>query len=246
MEIYIPGSIKQKKISYILSSAIIFGLGGGLFIFSSMMIEVAIGSPSSTSSLIILGVIPCFFAGTFVGITFGVLYILLGLFIKLDIFHLSISKFTFMVGILVLLVSFCVPLFFQIQWNINNRPRVIVDERKLSDKTLSMIRHEVEKFKNLIEEEKRRNVTYKYDSKYDISYDFHSVTIGFLKSNKRMTFNFKGHDYIRDVKYFAFLNDQDNEECLLIYLMLRSTSRNIIYSVYDSRGRCIYKKLEKR
>lgn len=235
----------MKKQSYFLYSTIIFGLGGCLFVIFSMIIEIAIGSPSSTSALAILAIIPVGIIGGIIGIGFGVLYTILGRFIKSNIFHLSTLKFNIIVGVLVLLTSFCASISIQIKWNINNAPRVILDKKKISDKSLLEIEQKVAVFKNSNEEEKERRTFYKCNSKYEISYDSHSLTIKYLDLKKELNYNFKGHDYIRDIKYLTFINALDNEEYLLVYKKLRSTSRNIIYSIYNSKGECVYQKLEK-
>jgi len=229
-----------------LNSAIIFGLGGSFFIIFAMIIENNIGSPSSTSGLLVLAIIPFGIIGSIIGIGFGALYAGLGRFSKLNIFHLSISKFNKIVGSLVLLTSFCVPLFFQIYWNINNRPRVIIDKKKISDKSLREIEQKIEVFKFSDEQERTKNVFYECGDKYEILYNAHLLKIKYLELNKEFSYNFKGYDYIRDIKYLTFINTQDNDEYLLVYKKLRSTSRNIIYSIYNDKGECVYQKLEKR
>jgi hypothetical protein len=225
---------------------IIFAAGGCLLIIFLIGIEFTLGFPSSTSSLALLALPPAAVVGAVIGVIWGLLYVVLGCFIRMPFFHLDKSAFFRLIGISVLLIAFCVPLVFQILWNINDRPRVIINKNKIADATLVNIGKKVEEFKQTRGVQRERNRIYRCDSKYNISYDSHSITIEFLKINKKVTYHLRCHDYIRNIQFYPFINDSDRKEYLVVFSQLRTTSRKIIYSIFSSQGECVYQKLEKR
>lgn len=236
----------MKKHLYILYSAAIFMLGGCLFVAFLLLLEFAIGYPSSTSSLALLAIPPAAFIGAVLGFALGLLYVLLGRFFKTPFLHLDGAAFVRLIGIPVLLLAFCIPLFFQIRWNINNRPRVMINKDKISSAVLTEVEQRIKEFNKAPGPQKKKGVVYEYDSKYNISYNAHSLSIEFLRTNKKFTYDFSGHDYIRNIGYFSFINDVDQKEYLVVYAKLRTTSRIIIYSIFDPQGECVYRKLDRR
>jgi hypothetical protein len=238
--------MKMERPQYYLYSLLIFGGGGALFIIFSMIIEMVIGSPSSTSALAVLAIVPFGIICGVVGLILGAIYTKIGRYSTSKIFHLSALKFSLVVGSLFLVTSLFVPLKRQVSWNIHNSPRVIIDKKVISNEKLSEIEQKVEEFIISKEGEKEWNSVYKCNAKYEVSFDSDSLTVKYIELNKVFKYSLKGYDYIRDVKCWTFSNPFDNAEYLLVYKKLRATSGNIIYSIFDSKGICIYRELKKR
>jgi hypothetical protein len=230
-------------ISYCMSSVLIFTAGGGLFIVSFMVVEGVLGSPSSTSGLAVLVILPACVVGGVAGACFGVVYSVLGRISGARIFHARPAQFNRVVGGVVLGTAVVVPLVMQMGWNIHNRPRVMVDRGVLSAALMAEMEERVATFRASEDEERVWGEFYPCGTQCEVAYDEHSVRLRFSGVDREYRHNLRGHYYIRDMQCAALEDGKDGEGYVLVYATLRSTSGKAMCMVFDGTGACVYQRL---
>ena len=242
--------IRNKIISLPFMGFVIFGIGGILFFCSIFVIENMIGSPSSTSSLIIIPMVPISIICALFGGIFG--YLIEKILRLLKKGNALANKDIFISALLLSLsifgIAIIVPLKMQFSWNAHNSPRVIVDTglikkfRNNTDAEISNKIYEPQCLVNFDQRQKGRN--FRWNGKtYKAIFSEHSFSVIDDMGKPFIKQSLDGYDYIRELMCFSFSQGKSSNSLLVVFSDLRATSGNSIIHFYESNGKCSYQEL---
>lgn len=245
--------IKNKIISLPFIFMVIFGAGCLLFFCSIFVIENMIGAPSSTSSLIIIPMIPISVIAALVGGVFG--YFVEGiikLFKKGEPLQIKEIYFSgIFLSFIVLGIAFFIPLKLQLTWNAHNSPRTIINTgliKKSSFGPETKIKSINDSARCVVQFEKRHSGGQLFWNSKTFSAKFaeHRFMV-FEENGKHFIMQpLEGYDYIRELICFSFNMDTSSEPLLVVIADLRATSGNSIIHFFSSNGECVYQELIER
>lgn len=242
--------IKNRIISLPFVGFVIFGIGGILFFCSIFVIENMIGSPSSTSSLIIIPMVPISIISAVFGGVFG--YLIEKILRLLKKGNALANKDIYISGLLLSLVIFgiaiFVPLKMQFSWNAHNSPRVIVDTgliKKFSNNTDAQISNQIyEPLCSVNFDQRQKGKEFYWNEKtYEAKFSEHSFSVIDDTGKTFIKQSLDGYDYIRELICYSFSQGQSTDSLLVVFSDLRATSGNSIIYFYDSNGKSSYQEL---
>lgn len=215
----------------ILSYAILFAAMGALFPIVVFFAEFYFGSPSSTSALILLAVIPFGIIGIVIGILYGGLIKLGTKDINDD--NNTLWRIFIKTGLVVLFLVITIPVTLTLYQQNLNRPRIILcaDSVKAIPKT--EIDAEANRLLNAIE----MNPDNIED--YEISHNHNVLHVKNFNTGIEKSYDYSKYESIQSIKYSKF----SNEKYLAVLMILRATSRKCMFVLFDNSGNCIYQEM---
>ncbi len=242
--------IKNKMISLPFISFVIFGIGGILFFCSIFVIENRIGSPSSTSSLIIIPMVPISIISSLIG---GVVGYFIEKTLKLVKKRNALqTKEIYISGLMLSLVIFVsaifIPLKMQLSWNAYNSPHIIVDTgliKKISNDTDTEISNIVYEPQCLVKfDQRHKGKEFLWNGEIvRIKFSEHSYLVFDENGKPIITQTLDDYDYISELMCFSFSLGLSSEQLLVVFSDLRATSGNSIIHFYEPNGKCAYQEL---
>jgi len=202
-----------------LSYAILFAALGALFPIVAFIAESNFGSPSSTSAVILVMVIPFGIIGGIVGFLYGGLIKLSTKGINDD--NNTLWRIFIRTGLVVLLLVVTIPIALTLNWENVNRPRIIL----CADLVKAIPKTEIDAEANRL-----------ISQMNDVLHVRNLIT-GIEKS-----YDYSKYESIRSINYSKF----SNEKYLAVLMILRATSHKCMFVLFDNSGNCIYQELRTR
>lgn len=246
--------MKSKKgISIPFLFLIIFGSGGILFFCSIFVIENMIGSPSSTSALIIIPMIPVSIIAGLLGGAFG--YFVQGIVKFFKKGNPPQKKEIYLLGLLfsfvVFAIAILIPLKLQLDWNTYNSPRIISDigsikKTPYDSKTMKKLGNNKENLCILNFELREKGAELLWNREtYKVKFDEHAFVVLDSFGEPFIKQSLEGYDYISKVYCLPFDTAYSSESFLAVFADLRATSGNSILHFYSPKGECVFQELIK-
>lgn len=241
----------KKSISIPFLFLLIFFFGGILFFCSIFIIENLIGSPSSTSALIIIPMIPISIIAGIAGGAFG--YFIEGIMKlfkkgkplqKKEVYILSLVFLFVIVGLAIL-----IPLKLQLNWNAYNSPHIINDIGLIQKTPFDPNTMNKSKIINgnrciLNFELREKGAELFWNNKtYKVKFGEHAFVVLDNSGKPFINESLEGYDYIREVICLPLDMVSSSESLLAVFADLRATSGNSILHFFSSKGECVFQEL---
>jgi len=217
-----------------LSYAILFAALGALFPIVAFIAESNFGSPSSTSAVILVMVIPFGIIGGIVGFLYGGLIKLSTKGINDD--NNTLWRIFIRTGLVVLLLVVTIPIALTLNWENVNRPRIIL----CADLVKAIPKTEIDAEANRLLYAKEINPDNIED--YEISQMNDVLHVRNLITGIEKSYDYSKYESIRSINYSKF----SNEKYLAVLMILRATSHKCMFVLFDNSGNCIYQELRTR
>jgi hypothetical protein len=242
----------KKGISIPFLFLVIFGTGGILFFASFFVIENMIGSPSSTSALIIIPMIPISIIAGLLGGAFG--YFVEGIMKFLKKGNPLQKKEIYFSGLVLSFVVFGIaifaPLKLQLDWNAYNSPRIIIDIgliQKAPFDSYTKNKGNNESSQCIIKFGQRQEGKGLFwnNKTYKVKFDEHGFVVLDDTGEPFIKQRLEGYDYIRELICLPLDMPSSSESLLAVFADLRATSKNSILHFFSPKGECIFQELVK-
>ncbi len=214
----------------ILSFVLMFSVFGALFPVIVFIVDIVIGDPSSTSSLILLMVVPFGIIGGIIGLLFESLVKALYKGSKIR------GRIFIGTGLFLLLLVVAVPVILTLNHQNINRSRIILCADAVKTVPKAEIDAEANRllFSKVVNPD---NITgYEIAVKEDVLH-IKDVNAGIEKS-----FDYSKYEYIRSLNYSKF----GSEKYLAVLLNLRATSHKYLFVLFDNKLNIIYQEMRTR
>ena len=208
-------------------------------------------SPSSTSGLIIIPLIPICIIAVFLAGLFGsftnwiILQFKRGKPVKPNEIYLATGLFSFVIIIFAVLI----PFKLQSDWNAYNSPRIIRSSSvvlKLPSQEPTENKYRGLKISKVVvefeEKDQGRDLIWNNNS-YRAVFDSHQFTLIGKSGNYLIKENLEGFDYIRQIVFIPFDIIIKSNPPLVVLANLRATSRKSMLLIYSSKGECVFQEL---
>lgn len=217
-----------------ISFAILFAILGVLFCIVSFFADSYLGTPSSTSSLILVMAIPFGMIGLAVGGMYGVVIRFVTKALKFN----NRALWRIFVGTsLILLISvLIIPVKLTLDYEKLNTPRVILS----TDVVNAIPKTEIDNEANRLLHADNFNPD--NIKGYEISQKNNVLDVVNLNTGMEKLYDYSKYEYISSISYSLF----GDEKYLAVLMDLRPTSHKCMFVLFDESGNCVYQELRTR
>ena len=237
---------KNKNIPSLFRRSMLVGFI--IFFFANSFFE---SSPSSTSGLIIIPLIPICIIAVFMAGLLGtftnwiISKLKKGKPLKPNEIYLATGSFLFVI----LIFSILLPYKLQSNWNSHNSPRII------RSSSVVVKSQSQEPNENIYKELKIYKIVVNFDEKYQggdliwnnnyyrALFDSHQFSLISKTGDYLIKENLEGYDYVRQIVCIPFDALIKSNPPLVVLANLRATSRKSMILIYSSKGECVFQEL---